>query len=184
MSAARSGSTVMGRALGCHEDGLFDIFLGFVLLDGWTIVRGGASSGGAIIVLLPLLLVAKRAITVPRLPVESKEPSGIRPIRGRGAVLAVVLAALTIGALAVVASGARGPRPWELVALAGLGALAAGGLRLGARRFALYAGLALVAFVCRSAPATAYLAPALAAGMAAWGGVLLVRFRAGRPRVA
>jgi hypothetical protein len=186
MSAPSSGSTAMGRALGCHQDGLLDILLGLVLLDAWTIVRGGASSGGAFVILFPLLLVAKRAITAPRLPSPSTTAPESRPAPkafGRVAVPAAFLAAPVIGALFALAGGMLADVAWELVALAGLGAVAAAGLRLGARRFVFYAGLALVAFLFPSHPEVAYLAPALAVGMAGWGGVLLVRFLATRPRV-
>jgi hypothetical protein len=99
------------------------------------------------------------------------------------AVLAVALVLLIIGALFAFARGVLDHDPWELVALAGLGTVAAAGLRLGARRFVVYAGLALVAFVLRSHSSQAYLAPAIAAGIAGWGGVLLVRFLAAGPRV-
>jgi len=86
MSAATPGSTEIGRVLGYHGDGLLDIFLGLVLLDAWTIVRGGAgaSSGGAIVILFPLLLVAKRAFTVPRLPSGWAEPHHPRTDSTRG----------------------------------------------------------------------------------------------------
>lgn len=193
MSAATPGSTEIGRVLGYHGDGLLDIFLGLVLLDAWTIVRGGAgaSSGGAIVILFPLLLVAKRAFTVPRLPSGWAEPPP--PSNGLHSrtllllvVAAVALVALAVSVLPPSAHGGVG-RLWQALALVGLGCVAAAGLRLGARRFVFYAGLTAVALLfTRHGPPGfgAYLTPALSAGMIVWGGVLLARFLAARARAA
>jgi len=192
MFNATPGSREIGQVLGYHGDGLLDIFLGLVLLDAWGVVRGGseASSGGAIVILFPLLLVAKGAITVPRLPsgkveppLPSKRPKPLTLLLS--AVVAVALVVL-VATLPPSTHGGVG-RVWEVVALAGLGCVAAAGLRLGTRRFVVYAAFTAVALVLalHGPPGLgAYLTPALAIGMVAWGGVMLARFLAARPRAA
>jgi hypothetical protein len=185
------------RALAYPGDGLLDIFLGLTLLDAWTILSDppGALSGGFVIVLFPLLLVAKRAITVPRLPQGDLSPgtpqSGLEKARGKSlpavAFAAVVLVLLWIGRLWLPAPGRPGAMVWEIVVLAGIACVAAAGARIGARRFIVYAGLtgiALVPALHGRSEIGAHMVPILAAGMVAWGGVRLARFLTIRPRPA
>jgi len=191
-------STETKRALAFPGDGLLDIFLGLTLLDAWTILRNppGPGSGGLFVILFPILLVAKRAITVPRLPQQSPPPGGATHSGSKGpgdksllalAIAAVVLASLGVGALSRAAPGRAGLAPWEIVVLAGILCVAAAGARVAAPRFVVYAaatGIALVFAMNGRAEVGVRLVPVLATGMVAWGGVLLARFLTTRPRVA
>lgn len=120
-------STETRRALAFPGDGLLDVFLGLTLLDAWTILRDppGATSGGSLVILFPLLLVAKRAITIPRLPRGSADPP--RPMTpGRARVLGVAafLGLLALGVRVTLpppSPPALFSRGWGLVALAGAG---------------------------------------------------------------
>jgi hypothetical protein len=96
-----------------HQDGLWDIFLGMVLIS-WGISMGSAFSGLAgvwIVVLFPLFLTAKRWITFPRLGYA--EFSRIRQAKTRILILftltfllgLLVMILLTIG-------GSSGLREW------------------------------------------------------------------------
>ena len=190
-------STETRRALAFHRDGLLDIFFGLTMLDAWTVLRDppGAGSGGAIVILFPLLLVAKRAITVPRLtpesPASQPAPERARTLGGKTlpalAIAVVVLVLLGVGALVLPAHERPGPMAWDIVALAGIACVAAAGARIGARRFIAYSGLtgiALFSALHGRTEAGAHLVPVLATGMVAWGAVLLARFVAIRPRPA
>jgi hypothetical protein len=183
-------STETGRALAFPGDGLLDVFLGLILLDAWTILRSppGAGSGGSLVILFPLLLVAKRAITLPRLSPTPPEPPRPTTLR-RTSALAVALL-LAVGAGLLLAPSARAAllaHLWGLVTILGLGLVAAAGARLRAWRFVVYGGLAFLALglgLHEQRGAAMYLTPALAALMVGWGGVLLVRFVTANPRNA
>lgn len=197
MSTETWESTETRRALAYPGDGLLDIFLGLTLLDAWTVLREppGAGSGGAIVILFPLLLVAKRAITVPRLapqsPASPPTPARARTLGAKTlpalAIAAVALVLLGVGALLLPAHGRPGAMAWDAVVLVGIACVAAAGARIGARRFIVSAGLtgiALIPALHGRAGAGARLVPVLATAMVAWGGVLLARFLTIRPRPA
>lgn len=182
-----------------HQDGLMDIFLGLLLIDASFLLAGGeaATSGLGIVLLYPLLLVAKHRITAPRLPPGGGATASSEPARSPGGrrtsrwALGTLAAAGAL-ALALMATSFLAPPPalpdgrlWATLAFLGLAVVALVGYRLGARRLIAYAALtaAVVAVgIWPGAGHTEVATAAVGALMTVVGAVLLARFLRRHPR--
>jgi hypothetical protein len=160
VSFSADSKEIERRASLYHDDGLLDIALGLaLLLFGLAMILDQTALVGVYVVLtLPAVMSAKRAITVPRMPYVDFTPAPqAERAMARVALMAAVAGAvlLTLGLLAFGLSGAL--PVWLLLwmrayALVLFGMLVAGllsviGWVLGVGRLYGYAALMAVAFV-------------------------------------
>lgn len=160
-------------------DGLGDLFLGLVLVEGGA-VAGDASTplAGLFLVLVPLLLWAKRRFVAPRLSLADLEARRwslrVRAFAWGGSAVALLFAAALVLRLAPPPA-----RPWGLLCIAGTAIVAQIGLRTGTGRLVLYAVVAALLTTGRMVSGVPRLDAALGivgALIAAVGCVLFIRF--------
>jgi len=161
-------------------DGLGDLFLGLVLVEG-AVVMGDATAplAGLFVILVPLLFLAKRRYVAPRL---SHSDLAVRPrwtpmVRGLawgGSATGLLASAALVLRFAVPTA-----RPWGLLCIAGAAIVAQIGLRTATGRLVLYAvvvALLAAGHVVWGLPQLAALLGISGVAMAVTGGVLFVRF--------